>query len=750
MKNTDMFEALNDLPDDMLAAAEAGKGRASAGGAPHRNWFSEHNGLVAAIASVVVGLGTLGLLLMAPWNKAGTGTPGITPGGTTAETSAGLSDGERADLNAEGNGLAGESAESIPTELMTIVDDSPDDPSDERADDAVPIEDIPRDVPYLQLGDHAVVLTLSLYRGDWLDENGAWTGKDAEIDLEGFLKASPTLHMAVGDDLKLTLYEAAYTAGRAELYYRQANGNLAMEWKGDFGGSRWTEWVDGSERMLNEGVHYLVFSFERYGDTRDGMTEHWEYLAPVTLVIGNAGTEQPIETTPGESDPPVPSDQVPADTSLLTELLTSSGRQNGWWELPDKRALVTTLIEGQISHVLPTGERITTETAAPIYQFVEIEGAAVLHCAVNDFFTNMTFNLPSDLKADECTLRYLLYDQTGDNVLLSANDIRDFTQKLATFFDGRGFDIEQYVLEVSITCTTAGEDGSSTETEYGALTHLVVWYDNRGMRYSLAEGENICISSGSEVLLTVKGVWGGAATTVYTDQLAPSIRLIDTASDWGYKCNVLIPAIEGQRVVRNGDSFSWVVVLPDTLSEGTYGIWADGYGSSTGIKLGELTVSKDMITTYTDTSVASKDELVDAAFWWELPNGRCVAAAKCYGTSREFDKNGNLCSPEVIEPLIQLAGMDVIPTLVISSTTALPDGDGGYLSNMVFHMKENTGYERRGNYQLLDKSGELLDSLGVYETGVYYVQVLLVKYGKTIDNITETFNLHIMLRVVVE
>lgn len=71
MKNTDMFEALNDLPDDMLAAAEAGKGRASAGGAPRRNWFSEHNGLVAAIASVVVGLGTLGLLLMAPWNKGG-------------------------------------------------------------------------------------------------------------------------------------------------------------------------------------------------------------------------------------------------------------------------------------------------------------------------------------------------------------------------------------------------------------------------------------------------------------------------------------------------------------------------------------------------------------------------------------------------------------------------------------------------------------------------------------------------------
>lgn len=630
-----------------------------------------------------------------------------------------------------------------------IVDDSPDDPSDERTDDAVPIEDIPRDVPYLQLGDHAVLLNLSLYRGDWQAANGEWTGVNTEIDEEAFLKASPTLCMAVGDDLKLTLYEAEYTAGRAELYYRQDDGDLAMEWKGDFGGSRWTEWVDGSERMLNDGVYYLIFSFEQYGDTRDGMTEHWEYLAPVTLVVGDAGTEQPIETTPGEIDPPVPSDSVPADTSLLTELLTSSDRQNGWWELPDKRALVTTLIEGQISYVLPTGERISTDTAAPIYQFVETEDAVVLHCTVDDFFTNMTFNLPSDLKADECTLRYRLYDQTGNNVLLSANDIRDFTRKLATFFDGRGFDIEQYVLEVSITCTTAGEDGSSTETEYGALTHLVVWYDNGGMRYSLAEGENICISAGSEVSLTVKGVWNGAATAVYTDQLVPSIRLNDTANDRDYKCSVLIPATEEHRVVRNGDGFSWVIFLPDTLPEGTYGIWADGYGSS-GIKLAELTVSKDMITTYTDTSVASKDELIDAAFWWELPDGRCVAGAKCYGSSMEFDKNGNLCSAEVIEPLIQLADLDVIPTLVISSTTALPDGDGGYLSNMVFHMKENTGYERRGNYLILNADGDLLDCVDVSGTGVYYVQVNLVKYGQTIDNITETFNLHIMLRVVVE
>lgn len=732
MKNTDMFEALNDLPDDMLESAE-GHGHRASGGSSKRSWFAEHNGAIAAAVSVVVALGTMAALLLTPWNRS-QGTPSVGTDGSND----GLIPGQPSD-----NGSL----------YGTPGDETTEEPYTDLSDSSVPIEDIPGDVPYLQLGDHAVVLTLSLYCGDWLDENGAWAGMDAEIDLEGFLKASPTLRMAVGDDLKLTLYEAGYTAGRAELYAQQADGDLAMEWKGDFGGSRWTEWVDGSERMLNnDSVYYLIFSFEQYGDTRDGMTEHWEYLASVKLVVGNAGTEQPVETTPGETDPPVPSEPVPADTSLLTELLTSSDRQNGWWKLPDKRALVTTLIEGQISHVLPTGERISTDTAAPIYAFLEMEDAAVLHCTVDDF-TKMTFNLPSDLKEDECTVTYVLYDQTGNIVLFSSDNERDFQVMLAKYFAGRDFDIEQYVLEVAITRTTAGEDGSSTETEYGALTHLIVWQSNGGMRYSLAEGENICISSGSEVSLTVKGVWGGAATTVYTDQLAPSIRLIDTASDWDYKCNVLVPAIEEQRVVRNGNSFSWVVVLPDTLSEGTYGIWADGYGSSTGIKLGELTVSKDMITTYTDTSVSGVDELGGAAFWWELPDGRCIAAAKCYGDSLQFDKDGSLLNGDAIEPLIQLSGMDVIPTLVLSvRATDWPDDwpDDGYLPNMVFHMAEDAGYERRGNYQLLDESGELLDGFDVdiNKNRVYYMQVDLVKYGKTIGDVTEQFDLHILLRVV--
>lgn len=721
MKNTDMFEALNDLPDDMLESAE-GHGHRASGGSPRRSWFAEHNGAIAAAVSVIVALGTMAALLLTPWNRS-QGTPSVGTGGSND----GLIPGQPSD-----NGSL----------YGTPGDETAEEPYTDLSDTSVPIEDIPRDAPYLQLGDRAVALTLSIYGGEWLDENGEWMGVDADIDMEGFLKASPTLRMAVGDDLKLTLYEAAYTAGRAELYAQQADGDLAMEWKGDFGGNRWTEWVDGSERMLNDGIYYLVFSFEQYGDTRDGMTEHWEYLASVKLVVGNAATEQPIETTPGESEPP-----VPADNSLLTEQLTSSDRQNGWWKLPDKRALVTTLIEGQISHVLPTGERITTDTAAPIYAFMEMEDAAVLHCTVDDF-TKMTFNLPSDLKEDECTVKYVLYDQTGNNILFSSDNEQNFQVMLAKYF-GRDFVIEQYVLEVAITRTTAGEDGSTTEIEYGALTHLIVWQSNGGIQYGLAEGENICISSGKEVSLTVKGVWGGAATAMYTDQLHPSIRLIDTANDWDYKCNVLIQAIEEHRVVRNGDSFSWVITLPDTLPEGTYGIWADGYGSSTGIKLGELTVSKNMITTYTDTSVSGVDELGGADFWWELPDGRCVAAAKCYGSSLQFDKDGNLLYGDAIEPLIQLSGMDVIPTLVLS-VRATDWPDDGYLPNMVFHMAEDAGYERRGSYLLLDESGELLDGFDVdiNKDRVYYMQVDLVKYGKTIGGVNEQFNLHILLRVV--
>lgn len=319
---------------------------------------------------------------------------------------------------------------------------------------------------------------------------------------------------------------------------------------------------------------------------------------------------------------------------------------------------------------------------------------------------------------------------------------------LAEFFGDRDFDIEQYVLEVSITCTTAGEDGSSTETEYGALTHLAVWYANGSIQYGLAEGADILIPSGKEVSLTVKGIWGGAATAVYTNQLSPSIWLNDTANDRVYKCNVLIPTTEEHRVVRRGDSFSWVVTLPDTLPEGTYGIWADGYGSS-GIKLAELKVGGDISATYTDTSVSGVDELGGADFWWELPDGRCVAAAKCYGESLQFDKDGNLLHGDAIEPLIQLSGMDVIPTLVLS-VRAADWPDDGYLPNMVFHMAEDAGYERRGSYLLLDESGELLDGFDVdiNKNRVYYMQVDLVKYGKTIGDVTEQFNLHILLRVV--
>lgn len=724
MKNTDLFEAMNDLPDDMLESAES-RSRQTGGGSPKRNWIAAHNGAIAAAVSVLVALGTMTVLLLTPWNRS-QGTPPVDTSGVVN----GVIPGETADRRPDGASTENES------DLMT-------EPG--IADDAVPIETIPRDVPYLRLGDLAVVPHLSLPAGDWMDENGEWTGANVEIDTEAFMKASPTLRMAVGDDLRLTLYEAEYTVGRAELYHRQENGELAMAWKGDFDGPRWTEWVDGSERILNEGVYYLLFSFTMFGDTRDGRTEHWEQLAAVRLVVGNPSAEQPVETTPDEVEPPVPSDQVPADTSLLAELLTSSARQNGWWELPDKRALVTSLIEGQIAYTPADGDMVVTESMAPISQFMEMENAAVLHGTADDLI-HMTFNLPIDLKEDECTLRYLLYDQSGDNVLLSSDNERNFQMMLAEFIGDLDPGLEKYVLEVSITHATAADDGSRTEIEYGALTHLVVWQSNGSMRYGLTDGEIISVPSGSETSLTVKGIWDGAATAVYTDQLAPSIRLIHTESERDYKCNVLIPTVEEHRVVRNGNSFSWVVLLPDTLPDGVYGIWADGYGGS-GIKLGELTVGGDISTTYTDTSVSGVDELGDTAFWWELPDGRCIAAAKCYGASAQFDKDGNLCSADPIDPLIQLSELDVIPTLILSRTGV--GMETGYLPDMVFHMAEDSGFERRGRYRLLSEEGELLDGIGVYDTGVYYVQVDLVKYGKTIGDEREQFNLHILLRVVV-
>lgn len=734
MKNTDLFEALNDLPEDMLASAES-HSRRTTDRPSRQSWFAEHNGLVAAAASVVVALSTLTVLLWAPWSHTQPPAPPPATGGVAD----GEIPGPPVDQEPNGASTGGE------TELMTDPGNT-----DERADDAVPVETIPRDVPYLRLGELAVVPNLTLPSGLWIDENGEWTDADVEIDMEGFLKASPTLLMAVGDDLRLTLYEAEYTVGRAELYHRQEDGDLAMEWQGDFDGPRWTEWVDGSERMLNEGVYYLLLSFSMYGDTRDGMTEHWEQLAAVRLVVGNPSTEQPPEdeTTPTEVEPPVPSDQAPADTSRLAELLTSSDRQNGWWELPDTRALVATLIEGQIAYTPADGDMTVTETMAPIYQFMEMKNAAVLHGTADDLI-HMTFNLPSDLKADECTLRYILYDQTGANVLLSTDNERNFHMMLADFFNGREFVIEKYVLEVSITRTTDAGDGSRTETEYGALTHLVVWQGNGSMQYGLTEGEIISVPSGSEASLTVKGIWNGAATAVYTDQLSPSIWLIHTASDWDYKCSVLVSAVEEHRVVRNGDSFSWGVLLPDTLADGVYGIYADGYGGS-GIKLGELTVGGDISTTYTDTSVSGVDELGDAAFWWELPDGRCIAAAKCYGDVMQFDKDGNLVCGSANSPIEQLSELDVIPTLVLSRTGVGMETETGYLPDMVFHAEENSGFERQGRYLLLSEEGLVLDSIGVYAAGVYYVQVDLVKYGETIGDMTEQYNLHILLRVVVK
>lgn len=744
MKNTDLFEAMNDLPDDMLESAES-RSRQTGGGRPKRSWVAAHNGAIAAAVSVVVALGTMTVLLLTPWNRS-QGTPpddtsGVANGVIPGESADNTSGAEKAD-NPEtpADQTPDEASTGGETELMT-------DPgiTDERADDAVPIETIPRDVPYLRLGDLAVVPRLTLLNGLWMDENGEWVGADVEIDMEGFLKASPTLRMAVGDDLRLTLYEAEYTVGSAELYHRQENGDLAMAWSGDFNAPRWTEWGDGSNRTLNEGIYYLLFSFSMYGDTRDGMTEHWEQLAAIRLVVGDPAAEQPVETTPGVVEPPVPSDQVPADTSLLAELLTNSDRQNGWWELPDKRALVTSLIEGQIAYTPADGDMVVTETMAPICQFMEMENAAVLHGTTDDLI-HMTFNLPSDLKADECTLRYILYDQTGDNVLLSSDNERNFHMMLAKFFGDHDLGLKKYVLEVSITRTTAADDESRTETEYGALTHLVVWQSNGSMRYGLTDGEIISVPSGREASLTVKGILDGAATAVYTDQLAPSIRLIHTESERDYKCSVLVSAVEEHRVVRNGDSFSWAVLLSDTLPDGVYSIWADGYGGN-GIKLGELTVGGDISTTYTDTSVSDVDELGDAAFWWELPDGRCIAAAKCYSAVMQFDKDGNLCAADSIEPLIQLSDLDVIPTLILSRTRV--GMETGYLPDMVFHMEENSGFERKGRYRLLSEDGELLDGIGVYDTGVYYVQVDLVKYGETIGDETEQYNLHILLRVVV-
>lgn len=263
MKSIDLFEALNDIPADILLSAEARYTAEPQRRIDRRSGFAQSGWFVAGV-SIAVALGVIVLIMrIMPHLPA---SPSPTPGGSIAGY----------ETNADG--------------LHTEPDTYPDTPPNAYPNTAVRLSELPDDKVRLSSGAWGVQPTMTLLNGLWIGEDGLWTGIGVNIDQWYFLDIEPTLYIGIGADRDLLLHlPDGLKAETFALYQADENNQATRFWTG----SGIPDWClrteDGEERRLNTGVFYLTFGVHKYGRTVDGETEHWYYEAAVRLVV----TENP-------------------------------------------------------------------------------------------------------------------------------------------------------------------------------------------------------------------------------------------------------------------------------------------------------------------------------------------------------------------------------------------------------------------------------------------------------------------------
>lgn len=313
MKPIDLFEAMNDLPPDILLSAEAHRSDTPAR-PPRRRLNLAQSSWFAAGISLFVALGVVVTLVKVMNRAADNPASGLVPNGTVADALAGFT--TLPDAPSTGQDRGYEVQFGFP-------------------DTAVPLAQLPNDTAHLTCGTWGVPLFMGLLSGTWMDKDGMWVGRDANINLLYFLGIETTLYLEIGTDsaLRLSLPDSTVQDGSFKLYQASGDNDARLLWEGDQLSGWCQPSEDGASRTLNTGVFYLTVPLTRHGATVDGKTEVWNYEAAVRLVVTD---KQPYrQETTGEAEtgdetqPTVPS----SDTSVAVAEIPAS--DVFWWEIGD-------------------------------------------------------------------------------------------------------------------------------------------------------------------------------------------------------------------------------------------------------------------------------------------------------------------------------------------------------------------------------------------------------------------------------
>lgn len=181
MKSIDLFEALNDIPADILLSAEARYTAEPQRRIDRRSGFAQSGWFVAGV-SIAVALGVIVLIMRIMPHLPAPPSPTPGPGGSIAGY----------ETNADG--------------LHTEPDTYPDTPPNAYPNTAVRLSELPDDKVRLSSGAWGVQPTMTLLNGLWIGEDGLWTGAEVDIDQWYFLDIEPTLYIGIGADRDLLLH----------------------------------------------------------------------------------------------------------------------------------------------------------------------------------------------------------------------------------------------------------------------------------------------------------------------------------------------------------------------------------------------------------------------------------------------------------------------------------------------------------------------------------------------------------------
>ena len=364
MKSIDLFEALNDIPADILLSAEARYTAEPQRRIDRRSGFAQSGWFVAGV-SIAVALGVIVLIMrIMPHLPA---SPSPTPGGSIAGY----------ETNADG--------------LHTEPDTYPDTPPNAYPNTAVRLSELPDDEVRLSSGAWGVQPTMTLLDGLWIGEEGLWASAKVDIAPWYFLDIEPTLYIGIGADRSLLLHlPDGFKVETSALYQADENNQATRIWTG----SGIPDWClrteDGAERTLNTGVFYLTFGVHKYGRTVDGETEHWYYEAAV----------------------------IPPDTSVPVSLIPDG--TEFWWEIIGVGDGARGIVAGKhpVSCMITTPEgQVCGDMNPPIEQFKGAEKQPTLH--VDTRILPLKFHKPQGYVGG--TKAYLM-DENGDTVRVFSLD----------------------------------------------------------------------------------------------------------------------------------------------------------------------------------------------------------------------------------------------------------------------------------------------------------------------------------------